>query len=801
MWTLHVTLFLSLIAVVCCYNVRQYETEDSLPAVSRHGCHEEAEPVASSTCLETWKHSVMHKSDATGEFLEYSMTASYEPHRWRIFHLQNGPVGIQGNATKSTTLPKWTPTKQAVQDPTSVLLATEGDDGAPGATTLLHIYGTAEVLRNAVKERVVQMQHASEQKHILHSAPPAPELLFVGRDQNDRTVSHKLVRVVQEEKIKHPINPRKSSTHLVLEVQPVHIREVYRHAHVTLNTNILPSTNLYTSTKGSVEHPMLFTEARDPNPLQDCPFYAPQALCNAASVVANAATAVVHVATDVAHAAVAVYHVATALATGSLSESGSMDVIDVYIADSGDSSSSYYSGAPTYFIRPAIQVGGLTITANATFEVVLQYHFLITDYTIENITAILTASLEAAIDGEFDENQASTYQKSFLLGTVKFDPITLDLVVPVIISPSIPITAGASVMVKDSVSGGAAASMQAFLTTGVIYTPGLFQPIHNLDFNKQFTHHFSESVTVGLNVWIMPTLVLDTDYFGGPFFGLKVTAQLLLNECTDADNPSSSSLSASSSSTAEGVALSINVNLLVAGTLGAKLAFHHFGLNWSKTFGPAAILNLNVPLYQNTIQLGGPDKSTWVSRPLLPLGYRLRRNISSDLGLHLPSQLQSSSPAVNDCPGPTFPYSSYIGQSLFGVLSVNPGNSLQITSGFITMNCLIVTSAATPFYPNAVAVHFSCTLSASYVDANGMTQFFSQQTACTLRDSDGGIVFEISSLPQLNTLAFANYTSADFTPSFSFSFSGSPGDSCDVTQFVLSNDDLGTVTITGGASS
>ena len=213
-------------------------------------------------------------------------------------------------------------------------------------------------------------------------------------------------------------NQRTTTTRrLEFDVEPVQIHEVYRHARVGLQTNILPSRNVYAADPTSSRRPGGETKRAAPRgkqlsprggiqssnddeallPLLGCPFFSPQILCDAASAVANVAVGAVHIAQDVGNVAVDAIHVVKALATGSLSYDGNLNVIDVDLSVSGSASSSSYSGEPTYFHRPSIEMDGLTIKANASFVVTLQYNFVIEDYSIQNITAILHSTLEAAI--------------------------------------------------------------------------------------------------------------------------------------------------------------------------------------------------------------------------------------------------------------------------------------------------------------------------------------------------------------------------------------------------------------------
>ena len=468
------------------------------------------------------------------------------------------------------------------------------------------------------------------------------------------------------------------------------------------------------------------------------------------------------------------------ITTGSLSGSGSQLLYDLSLAASGEANSSSYGTSGAYFHRPGIEIGDALVTAQATLDVTLEYHIVIASYSISNITAIAVASFDAGVHATFQQQGSNAFSKEVLLGTVTFDTITIDVGIPVVISPSLPVHAGVSVGLSDSINAYAFATFAATLTTGVMYAGGVYTPVHAFQYTPNYGYNYSESVGAVFHAWLQPTLVIDADYFGGPFASVKATAELVLNEFSSGTSSSASGTSASASSTAPSSGLAINVNLLIVGTIGAKIGIDGGGSNFVHTFGPATVLNYHVPLYQNTIALSSLPVVSGPSKIATPW---MRQNM------------------VSSCPDPTvFPLTSYIGQALYGILSPLSGNNYNILGGSVTMKCIWVTEDARPYpEPPAFNVHFACTLSAAYVDSRNTVQFYSQQVYCDLRDSvsdPGTIVFSMSSN---QTVAFSNTTSTDAAPGFDFSFSGVPGSGC-ATQFILTSPGLGSITITGANS-
>lgn len=206
----------------------------------------------------------------------------------------------------------------------------------------------------------------------------------------------------------------------------------------------------------------------------------------------------------------------------------------------------------------------------------------ITSYQLQNLQAYIEgkASLWAyAFVGEMPLN-VSIVNDRWTLTTFSLPDIDFSLgPVPVTITTTIPITAGWSLTAEAGVGLTAATNITGDVRFGIGFDPAnSWQFIHNLTMVEtgKLTSATGE-VVITSTLWVMPTLVIQVDYVGGPSISLKAAAEATF--FYDIDNRCA---------TGPPITAAININL--DSTIWANISINIFEQNLFSYAWPATTI-------------------------------------------------------------------------------------------------------------------------------------------------------------------------------------------------------------------
>lgn len=306
--------------------------------------------------------------------------------------------------------------------------------------------------------------------------------------------------------------------------------------------------------------------------------------------------------------------------------------------------------------------------AKATMEIT--FELTITLRSLKSLAIAVEGDLIAQVGADYGFSKAYEKEAEKLVTTIKLPNIEFTIgPVPFVINTEIPILIGYDVTAQAKARVAAIARAGGSFKFGIQYDPKSgFNWIHI----PKFTHSGSLDVlgdaSVGVIVYVLPTVQVEIDYIGGPNLGIKPYVEAVASfNPLDTKDP------------CHGLRGKVGVNLGLQVSLGARIDIEILGHSLlKKEVKPATLVSLKYPIYSACIKFNLlPLDSKASNDKFLTMPFRQQgqtwEQVFADLGDPTPNVAFYTNSTVFALPAEDVPCAE--GNTWVGFITKGPGTA------------------------------------------------------------------------------------------------------------------------------
>jgi len=247
----------------------------------------------------------------------------------------------------------------------------------------------------------------------------------------------------------------------------------------------------------------------------------------------------------------------------------------------------------------AINFGnGVTCTnCFASLDFVVDFQLDIANRKLNHLKLEGFGDAKLNIGSDFSIDYPVKKSNSFGLGRIDFKPIVFSIAgIPMIINISIPIEGGYNFQARIVGNFASTIKVEGKLGCGFEYSPQTgSQWLTIRSFEKSGTiESMSAKVSADLVVYILPTVIVNVDYIGGPYLGSKFMLE------------SSAMIDLTNKDCASHIVYSLNWGLFV--TIGALIDINLAGVNiFTSKWDPYTLYSIKKPITSGCVSFGRND--------------------------------------------------------------------------------------------------------------------------------------------------------------------------------------------------
>lgn len=279
------------------------------------------------------------------------------------------------------------------------------------------------------------------------------------------------------------------------------------------------------------------------------------------------------------------------------------DLAEGDYSGSFDPSAHFGFANTTSFHNTAITCSNCSLTAQLS----VNFQISLENYTLNSMLLALQGSANAFIEGQLTATETTWSDSgSVSIGTFPVATIPLDIGIPIVLSITVPVTAGFAASVDVAATMSAHVALSGTFEFGIEFdnATGEFEYVnsHSWTHSGNFDSVDSASVDADVSVYIMPTFVVEVDKLGGPYVALKPYAEISAGAtANDTQSPCSNNT----------FHAAFNWGLLIS--LGANIDFYVI----QKTYGPSTLYSMKLPIESGCVSLSssGPSFTSGLPAP------------------------------------------------------------------------------------------------------------------------------------------------------------------------------------------